>query len=95
MQYLLILAWFISTEYSAYRGRDEIYTVSGLYAGAHTAILYVMVNIVLGGGRALHSTSHPRQPGLIFPSWWNVRVRQEEAIATLCVLCVHDFIQDF
>jgi len=50
--YVLILAWFMSTEYSAYRGRDEIYTVSGLYAAALTAILYVMVNMVIGGGRA-------------------------------------------
>ncbi len=27
------------------------------------------------------------QPGLIFPSWWDVR--QKSAIATLCVLCGH------
>jgi hypothetical protein len=31
-------------------------------------------------------TSPPYQPGLIFPSWWNVR--QKSAIDTLCVLSV-------
>jgi hypothetical protein len=31
--------------------------------------------------------SPPHQPGLILPSWWNVR--QKEAVATLCVLCVY------
>ncbi len=31
-------------------------------------------------------TPHPHQPGLIFPSWWNVR--QKAAAATLCTLRV-------
>ncbi len=35
-----------------------------------------------GGGRAC--TPHPHQPGLILPSWLNVR--QKEAVATLCNL---------
>ncbi len=30
-------------------------------------------------------THHPYQPGLILPSWWNVR--QKAAVATLCTLC--------
>ncbi len=34
-------------------------------------------------GRAC--TPHPHQPGITFPSWWNVR--QKAAVATLCVLC--------
>ncbi len=32
-------------------------------------------------------TLHLHQPGIIFPSWWNVR--QKASVATLCVLCVH------
>ncbi len=39
-------------------------------------------NRVKGGRRA--SPMHPRQPGLIFPSWWNAR--QKSAVATLCTL---------
>ncbi len=30
-------------------------------------------------------TPNPYQPGLILPSWWNVR--QRAAVATLCTLC--------
>jgi hypothetical protein len=44
-----------STEQCTERVRDEIggvYTVYALSAGAYTATLYVMVNIVKGGGRA-------------------------------------------
>ncbi len=32
-------------------------------------------------------TPHPHQPGLILPSWWNVR--QKAAFATLCTLWVN------
>jgi hypothetical protein len=35
--------------------------------------------------KSLHPTLHPHQPGLIFPSWWNIR--HKSAIATLCSLC--------
>ncbi len=56
-------------------------SVSDLSAEAYcTAILYVRVTRVKGGG---HAPPHPHQPGLIFPSWWNIR--QKSAIATLCV----------
>ncbi len=77
---------YFATEY-IYRGRDENKgIVSALSAGAHTATLYVMVTRVKGGGGA----PHPQQPGLNFPSWWNVR--QKSAIATLFVLCVDSHI---
>ncbi len=36
--------------------------------------------------------SHPRQPGLIFTSWWDVL--QKSAIATLCVLCGLELASD-
>jgi hypothetical protein len=61
-------------------GRDEIgWVYLPIQPEPHTATLYVMVTVVKGGGRAC--THHPRQPGLIFPSWWNVR--QKAAVATL------------
>ncbi len=46
-----------------------------------------MVNIVK---RDEQLDMHPpplHQPGLILPSWWNVR--QKAAVATLCVLCAY------
>ncbi len=52
-------------------------------AGAYTATLLVMVNVMKGGGRA---HPHPHQPGLILPSLLNVR--QKAAVATLCTLWV-------
>jgi hypothetical protein len=57
--------------------------VPALTAGAYTTTLYVGErNTVKKGGRA--SPMHPHKPGLIFPSWWNVR--QKSAVATLCTL---------
>jgi hypothetical protein len=41
-------------------------------------------------GRAC--TPHPHQPGLILPSWLNVR--QKAAVATLCTLCPVALIDD-
>ncbi len=37
--------------------------------------------------RGLACTPHPHQPGLILPSWWNVR--QKAAVATLCTLWLY------
>jgi hypothetical protein len=49
-------------------------------AGAYTTTLYVMVDIVNGGGRA-----PPPSPGRAdIPN-----IRQKVAIATLCVLCAY------
>ncbi len=48
----------------------------------YPATLYLMVYIVKRGWAC---TPYPHQPGLIFPSWWNLR--QKSAVATLCVLC--------
>ncbi len=67
------------------------WTVSALWAGAYTATLYVVIEWKGVGvhpslsERGWACTPHPHQPGLIFPSWWNIR--QKSAIATLCVLC--------
>ncbi len=52
--------------------------VSVRSAGAYSTTLYVMVDIVKGGGSA---PPPPYQAGLIFPSWWNVR--QKVTIASL------------
>jgi hypothetical protein len=41
-------------------------SVSALSAGAYTATLFVMVDIVKGGGRAVHPPPHLHQPGLFF-----------------------------
>ncbi len=49
----------------------------------YTATLYVMANLVKGVG--VHPS--PSQPGLIFPSWWNVH--QKAAVATLCVTLIN------
>jgi hypothetical protein len=54
-------AGMLSSPQITNRGRVEI------GAGAYTATLYVMVNIVKGGGRA-GATPHPLQPRLFFPS---------------------------
>ncbi len=71
---------FLGTEYiGVERKRWECICLS---AGVYTATLYVMVNIMKGGGRAPPT---PHKPRLIFPSCWNVR--QKAAVATLCVLC--------
>jgi hypothetical protein len=56
-------------------------SVSALSAGVYTTTLYVMVNIVKGGGRAPPT---PHKPRLNFPPCWNVRLKA--AVATLCVL---------
>jgi hypothetical protein len=53
-----------STEYIFLLEMNMI-IVSVHSAGAYTATLLVMVNVVKGGGRA---TPHPHQPGLILPS---------------------------
>ncbi len=50
-------------------------------AGAYTATLLVMVNVLRGGGLA---PPHPHQPGLILPS--SLNVRQKAAVANLCTL---------
>jgi hypothetical protein len=50
----------------------------------YTTTLYVLVDIVKGGGCGVDP--QPHQPGLIFPSWWNVR--QKVAVATLCALWI-------
>ena len=55
--------------------------VSAHSAGAYTATLLVMVNVMKGGGRA----PPPSPAWAILPSWWNVR--QKAAVATLCTLC--------
>ncbi len=53
--------------------RDEIEwnrgSVSALSAGAYTATLYVWW---WKAERRRACTHHPHQPGLIFPSWWDV-----------------------
>jgi hypothetical protein len=36
-------------------------------------------------------TPHPHQPGLILPSWWNVR--QKAAVTTLCTLWFHPWLE--
>ncbi len=73
----------ISEMHRVYRDRDEIVGVflPSQLERAYTATLYVMVNIVKGVGVHLH----PGQPGLIFPSLWDVR--QKAAVANLCVPC--------
>jgi hypothetical protein len=62
-------------------------SVSALSAGAYTTALYVMVDIVKGGGAC---TLNPHRAGLIFPSRLNIC--QRVAIATLCVLCGPPFL---
>jgi hypothetical protein len=57
-------------------------SVSALSAGVNTTTLYVMADQAKGGGAC---TPHPHQPGLTFPSRWNVRHKM--AIATLFTLC--------
>jgi hypothetical protein len=37
-------------------------------------------------------TFHPHQPGLIFPSWWNLR--QKAAVAILCVQTEAEFLDE-
>jgi hypothetical protein len=53
--------------------------VSAHSAGAYTATLLVMVNVMRGGGRAPPTLT---SQGLILPSRLNVR--QKAAVATLC-----------
>jgi hypothetical protein len=52
---------------STYISKDEtgLVYLAAHSAGAYTATLLVMVNVVKGGGRA---PPHPQQPGLILPS---------------------------
>ncbi len=59
--------------------------MSALSAGACTATLYVMVIVQRGGGRAC-ATPHPHQPGLIFPSWWDVS-RNRQSPLCVYLLC--------
>jgi hypothetical protein len=62
--------------------RGNRVSVSALSAGAYTATFYVMV--IGWKGTGVQYTSHFHQPGLIFPSWWDVR--QKSAITTLCTI---------
>ncbi len=73
----------MTTEYILYRGRDEVGGVD---------LPSQLERTLQHGGkcseRGWACTPHHHQPGLIFPSWCNVR--QKVAIATLCVLCGPD-----
>ncbi len=72
---------------SIYRGRDEIggmYLLSQL-EHIHYNLVFVMDNIVKGGGRAPAPPSPARAD---FSIIW--KLRQKSAIATLCVLCAPD-----
>jgi len=50
--------------------------------GAYTTTLYVIVDIVIGGGRA---TPYHHQAGLIFPSLWNV-TPESDRCHSVCTL---------
>jgi hypothetical protein len=58
-------------------------SVSAHSAGAYTATLLVMVNVMKGGGRA---PPHPHQPGIILPTS-SLNERQKADLTTLCSLC--------
>ncbi len=60
-------------------------SVSAHSAGAYTATLQVMVNVMRGGGRA---SPHPHQPGLIYPHDWTYARKQR---LPLCVLCGYPY----
>jgi hypothetical protein len=70
----------VTTEY-IFSYRWNRVSVSAHSAGAYTATLLVMVNVIKGGWVC---TPHPHQPGLILPSWLNVR--QKATVAILCTL---------
>ncbi len=85
------LPWCIRVIYtSAHRVHIGIEMKQGectylpLSAGAYTLQLCTRWYI-LWKGVGVHPPPHPHQPGLIFPSWWNVW--HKAAVATLCVLC--------
>jgi hypothetical protein len=74
---------FISKPQSTYRGRVGIWKVCILPLSWS-----VQHNFVRDGRcseRGWECTPRPHQPGLIFPSRWNLR--KKVAVATLCTLC--------
>ncbi len=53
---------------------------------------YLKKNFVRDGRyieRGWACTPHPHQPGIIFPSWWNVRQKGQLPLYEYSVICMH------
>ncbi len=69
-------------DHRAHRGRDEI---RGVYLSAQLQRTLQLWRVGNYSEKGWACTSHPHQPGLIFPPWRYVL--QTAAVAALCVLC--------